>query len=163
MTPSTSLSNSTLFLLSNGSFNVDANALQHPPRAIAAALCAEYNYRVNTVIKMVHAPSLKSYLQDGQPYLNYPPGHAAVEALTFAIYFAAVSIQDVDACQANFGQSKVDLIAKYRFATEIALARADLINTTDLAVLQAYLLFLVGSYFLPDSAKLITLPSFSLV
>jgi hypothetical protein len=43
----------------------------------------------------------------------------------------------------NFGTSKEDLVAQYRFSAEQALAKADFLITTDFAVIQALVIFLV--------------------
>ncbi len=43
----------------------------------------------------------------------------------------------------NFGAEKPQLIARYRFATEQALARANCVTTSELVVLQAFVLFLI--------------------
>lgn len=45
--------------------------------------------------------------------------------------------------QTNFGTSHDDLFARYRFALEQALAKANFLDTSDLAVLQAFTLFLI--------------------
>jgi hypothetical protein len=45
--------------------------------------------------------------------------------------------------QTNFGSAKDKLLSQYRFAVEQSLARADYLNTSDIAVLQAFVLFLV--------------------
>jgi hypothetical protein len=43
----------------------------------------------------------------------------------------------------NFGAEKPQLIARYRFATEQALAKANCLTTSELVVIQAFVLFLV--------------------
>lgn len=45
--------------------------------------------------------------------------------------------------QTNFGSAKDKLLSQYRFAVEQSLARADYLNTSDIAVLQAFVLFLI--------------------
>ena len=83
-------------------------------------------------------------MKEGQPYLNYSPHHVAPQALAFAVYFAAVSCQADEDCQAEFGNTKATLVDKYRIALETALSRADLLITNDLTVLTAFLLLIVG-------------------
>lgn len=45
--------------------------------------------------------------------------------------------------QANFDANKDDMLAQYRFAVEQSLAKANFLDTSDLAVLQSFTLFLI--------------------
>lgn len=45
--------------------------------------------------------------------------------------------------QTNFGGNKDDMLAQYRFAVEQALAKANFLDTSDIAVLQAFTIFLI--------------------
>jgi hypothetical protein len=49
---------------------------------------------------------------------------------------------DEDKVKNKLHVEKSDLVARYRIGTEIALARADFINTAELDVIQAFFIFL---------------------
>lgn len=115
-----------------------------PSRSQTFALCSVYLERVDPIFKVVHGPSLSKYLREGEQYLDRLPGDQAVDALTFAIFYAAVTTLGENECWQQIGESRPSLLAKYRLGLEYALARADYINTTDLTTLQALVIFLVS-------------------
>ncbi|KAL4812535.1 hypothetical protein BDW67DRAFT_188618 [Aspergillus spinulosporus] len=92
-----------------------------------------------------------------QPF--HPPVHQAValfntfkanvnpsniEALLFAIYYAAVISLESSQCLDLMGLPRSSALETYRFAVEQATARADLLNTQNLILLQATVLFLTA-------------------
>lgn len=64
------------------------------------------------------------------------------EALIFAICYAAVVSLDTEACVASLGSPRHALLEQFRYGTEQAMARADLLNTQSVLLLQAVTLFL---------------------
>jgi len=46
-------------------------------------------------------------------------------------------------CKYRNGENKVVLMAKYRAGTELALAKADLVNAVEMSTLQAMTIYLV--------------------
>lgn len=120
------------------------NGIQHPPKLMIHTLCSIYLHNVDPLCKLLHGPSLRRHLQLGEQYLHYRPGDSAVEALSFAVYYAAVNAQPEYECRQMFGEEKNALLQKYQFAVEISLAKADLINTMDISTLQAFLIYLVS-------------------
>ena len=120
------------------------NALESPPRHMIETLHDLYFQNVDPMFKVLHAPSVTDFVLRGKPYLNYRPGDPAIEALSFAIYYAGLNSLDAPNCKQRFGEEKTELLKRYRFALEVYLARADFINTTDLAVVQAFVIFLVS-------------------
>lgn len=126
------------------SFVINPDILARPSQALVHTLCDIFAYNVDRVIKILHMPSIRQYMQEGGPYLDYSPGTPSVEALSFAIYHAAVtSISEVE-CRQQLGQAKSVLLAKYRFATEVSLANADMVNTDDITTLQALVILIVS-------------------
>lgn len=95
-------------------------------------LCNIYLTVVDSVVKTSHEPSIRKLLQHDQPYLDYPRGHPAVEALTFAVYYAAICTQTEESSKQRFGQSREVIRARYKLATEVCLARVEFMNTTDI-------------------------------
>lgn len=132
-----------LLLFGPNSMIVNPDAVARPPPLVVNSLCSMYLHNVDPVFKIVHGPTLSDFLQEGRPYLDYRPGHPATEALTFAVFYSAIASQEDSRCRERYGESKESLMARYRFGLEVALSRADFINTTDLTVLQAFLLYLV--------------------
>lgn len=69
-----------------------------------------------------------------------------MEALLFSIYSCAVHSMTVEEVHKEFGQEKSLLQARFRIATQKALANAGLLKTTDLVLLQAFCLYIVRHY-----------------
>ena len=134
------------------------NALESPPRHIVEAFHDLYFQNVDPMFKVLHRPSVTHFMLRGKAYLNYRPGDPAIEALSFAIYYAGLNSLDAQKCKQRFGDEKTDLLKRYRFALEVYLARADFINTTDITVVQAFVIFLVSySKVLIESAGRMTM------
>ena len=124
-------------------------------------LCCLFMHRVDPICKILHRPSLKAFLVDGSPYLDYEPGHLAPTALAYSVYYAAsCSLSDEESMH-SFGIPKSTMVSRYQKDAEAALARADFITTNDLTVLQAYVLFLVrtSTHPTPFNRSPLTLPS----
>ena len=127
------------------SFMMSPTALEHPPQHMIDDFYCLYFHNVDPLFKVLHAPSMAKFMLKGNSYLHYSPGDPAIDALSFAIYYAGLSTVDVQACKHRFGEEKTVLLNKYRFAFEVCLAKADFINSTDIAALQAFVIFLVSS------------------
>ncbi len=61
----------------------------------------------------------------------------------FSIYYAAITSTSPDECKYRFGEAKADLLARFRFGMEQALARADFLRTDSIFVLQSFIIYLV--------------------
>lgn len=107
--------------------------------------CDIYLANVDPIFKILHGPSLRRYLQENAAELDCSPGPGGLEALRFAIYYAAVTSMDNGECRHRIGEDRTVLLARYRMGTESALAKADFINTVELSTLQAFVIYLVGS------------------
>ncbi|PNY24354.1 transcriptional regulatory protein [Tolypocladium capitatum] len=104
-------------------------------------LWSVYQENVEPLIKVVHVPTTELVLRDARiSPEKLTPGH---EALVFAIYFAAVTSLEPDEVETNFGTNKDDLLVQYRFALEQSLAKANFLDTSDIAVVQAFTIFLI--------------------
>lgn len=96
----------------------------------------------DSLIKVLHIPTTEPIILHAmQQRTGIPKG---LEALMFSIYFTAVESLPEDECWETFGSSKSDLIDTYKFATEQALARAKFLETDELIVLQAFVIFLMS-------------------
>jgi len=67
-----------------------------------------------------------------------------VQALDYAVFFAAVSTLDEDECMSVFGVAKSRVVEGYRAASEAALGYADFVLNHNLVLLQAFVIHLVG-------------------
>ncbi|KID98065.1 fungal specific transcription factor domain-containing protein, partial [Metarhizium majus ARSEF 297] len=141
--PSTGFGNITDhqgFILGYRSADVDLQKC-HPLPSHASFLWSVYQENVEPLIKLLHVPSVELIISDARRnHGKLTPGN---EALVFAIYFAAITSLEPDEVQANFDANKDDMLAQYRFAVEQSLAKANFLDTSDLAVLQSFTLFLI--------------------
>lgn len=104
-----------------------------------------YRQRVDCLYKILHWPTvladisrLHSEAQD-----RYQP--TPVGALELSIYFTSLcSITNEEARTLGLGD-RVGLIEHYREATEKALSEAGLLQQPNVTVLQAFVIYLVGS------------------
>ena len=66
-----------------------------------------------------------------------------MQALMFAMYFAAITSLTPQECMTEFGEQKTELLARYRYGTEQALVQADILNSMEMVTLQALVIYLV--------------------
>lgn len=118
--------------------------LEHPTPPQVRTLCLIFLSNVDCVFKVLHAPSLKKYLFGHVKDLDCSPGPGGLEALKFAIYYAATTTLNAEQCMKQLGEEKSTLLSRYRSSVELALARADFVNTLELSTLQALVIFLVS-------------------
>lgn len=110
-------------------------------------LCEIYLRNIDPVFKILHRPSLVAFLCDDQPYLNFDKSHQAPATLACSVYYAAAcTIGDLQ-CQEIFGADKKTVISGLQLETESMLAEVDFAASTELTVLQAYVLSLVSYRF----------------
>jgi hypothetical protein len=120
------------------------NALNHPTRSQVHFLYSLFLTNVDPVVKILHGPSLKRYFIEGSGELDCSPGPKGLDALRFAIYYTTTTSLNPEECLLQFGEEKAALLSRFRSGTELALARADLINTEEMSTLQALVLYLVS-------------------
>jgi hypothetical protein len=115
---------------------------QYPSATQIAALLEAYMANIHTVFKILHGPSLQAYLQGKSKCLDCSPGTKGLEALHFSIFHAAAASLNEEECVSKVGEERQVLLRRYRLATELGLAKADFLNTTEISTLQALVLFL---------------------
>lgn len=107
-------------------------------------LCQVYLRQVDPIIKILHRPSLHKWMVLGEGYLTLPKNHESTEALSMAIcYVATCSMTDLE-CHTILQTDKKVLQSAYRKACEVAIGKSDLLATRNIAVLQAFVLYLVS-------------------
>lgn len=105
-----------------------------------------YFANVDPVCKILHKPNSMTHLVGAKDLFDESTGRfkfASIEAITFAMFFAAVTTLSSGDCLSHFGEEKDALITRYKRSTEVALSRADFINSIEIVTLQALTLYMV--------------------
>lgn len=100
-----------------------------------------YKENVAPLICILHRPSARKLLVDAAQ--NPESLDKNSEALVFSIYLSAIVSLSPEECLSRIGEDRTTLFKRYRFAVEQALARANMLNTQSLGLLQAAVLFLI--------------------
>lgn len=128
------------FVLGYSSADVNLRPL-HPLPSQIPYMWQVYQENVDPVVKILHVPTVEKLVKETRKNLDsLTPGN---EALMFAIYFAAITSMDEEDTKKNFGVDRPRLVSQYRFALEQSLAKAEFLVSSELVVLQAFILFLV--------------------
>jgi len=138
-------------------YTPSSNSVQHlhPPPDLIFKLWQLFLENVNPMTKVVHQPTLQVSIAQASGALESIP--KGLEALMFSIYSSAVFSVSDDECQMTFGESRRTLLSRYRHGTRKALARAKFLGTTDIVVLQAFVIYLLTMREDYDSRTLWTL------
>jgi hypothetical protein len=100
---------------------------------------------VNPLTKIIHAPTVQQRILDAASDLESVSPE--LEALMFAIYSSAFLSMSDEEARKLFDEPKATLLTRYRQAAQQALVNAGVLGTSELIVLQAFLLFIVGLIF----------------
>lgn len=103
-----------------------------------------YFAQIDPILKMLHQPSVERLLLHGEKHLEISDAHSSADALQNAICYAAAGSMTDQKCQSLLGKSKSMLTEELCRACEKSLASANLISTSDTAILQAFVLYLVS-------------------
>ncbi|CVK96752.1 related to bikaverin cluster-transcription factor [Fusarium mangiferae] len=114
----------------------------HPPMHLSVTLLNIFIENVLPLVHIFHMPSTEQWFWDSIISLDTLDRNS--EALLFAIYYSSVISMDEAQCLGVLGESRSTSLNKFRFAVEQAMARANLLNTQSLVLLQAAVLFLSG-------------------
>ncbi|KAF5971122.1 bikaverin cluster-transcription factor [Fusarium coicis] len=113
-----------------------------PPVHLSVTLLNIFIENVLPLVHIFHMPTTEQWFWDSIVSLDTLDRES--EALLFAIYYSSVISMDEDQCLGVLGESRSTSLNKFRFAVEQAMARANLLNTQSLILLQAAVLFLSG-------------------
>ncbi len=116
----------------------------HPNPSQISMLCTLYVRNCDPVYKVLHRPTLLRQVAAASANLDDIPGGKSMEALLFAIYYCSITSLTPEQCVQMFQSDKDLLLARYKSGVEIALGKADFLNSTDLVTLQALVIFLVS-------------------
>ena len=112
----------------------------HPAEARIFNLWQIYLESVDPLLKIVHVPTTQGQILRACSHLDTVP--PPIEALMFAIYYAAVtSLQG--STQSSLGENQAVLLDRYRTGLEQALLKANFMTMPDMPTLQALTLYLI--------------------
>ncbi|KAL8754881.1 MAG: hypothetical protein Q9199_004024 [Rusavskia elegans] len=115
----------------------------HPPAINIFRLWQTYLSSVYPLTMVFHAPTIQQQILEATTDIENMPD--SMEALMFAIYYAAVVALPPEECEAMFGLPQPAVVNKYMLATQQALNNAKLLKNLDLTVLQALVILLIAS------------------
>ncbi|PWY92814.1 hypothetical protein BO70DRAFT_19912 [Aspergillus heteromorphus CBS 117.55] len=130
---------SSLILGSKSARNITA---LHPPTLHIFKLWQVFLENVNPLVKILHGPTVQQQILEVTGDLTSIP--KGFEALMFSIYCVALVSIDANETQKTFGESKARLLLKYRRGARLALSNAGILRTSDVVVLQAFVLYLLS-------------------
>ncbi|KAF4440265.1 hypothetical protein F53441_12355 [Fusarium austroafricanum] len=104
-------------------------------------LWSVYQENVEPLLKVLHIPTMEPIFRDARK--DHKQLSPTNEALVWAIYYAALTSLDPEEVRANLGLSKEDVVVQYRFAVEQALAKANFLNSLEIPIMQALIIFLL--------------------
>ncbi|KAL8677397.1 MAG: hypothetical protein Q9186_006172 [Xanthomendoza sp. 1 TL-2023] len=136
-------------LLFGSATNCDLKQL-HPPAITIFRLWQTYFTAVYPLTMVFHAPTVQQQILDASSDLDNIPD--SMEALMFSIYYSAVIALSPEDCEAMFALTQPVLVNRYLLATQQALNAAKLLTSSDIMVLQALVILLVGT---PETLYLI--------
>jgi hypothetical protein len=114
----------------------------HPEPFQIFKLWQTYLDNINPLVKLFHAPTVQQLISDASGDLDDVPRN--LEALLFAIYCVSVESFADGECVSILGMSKAVAIQRFRAGAQFALVNASLMKTSDVMVLQAFVLFIVS-------------------
>lgn len=71
----------------------------------------------------------------------------SLQAVVFAAMFSGVVSMPEEAVLSEFGVPKKHLVDNFQMGTETALGRANIIRTTKIETLQAFIMYMVGCFY----------------
>ena len=133
-----------------------------PSKKAADRLLQQYWYTVHSIAMAVHRPSFEkryeTFWNEVQMGLE-PVG--SLQAVVFAALFSGAVSMSEDVILREFGASKRSLEDNFQQGTETALARANILRTTKVETLQAFVMYMVSLIFPLSHATPIYLTFFS--
>ncbi|EAW08344.1 putative C6 transcription factor [Aspergillus clavatus NRRL 1] len=114
----------------------------HPPPCKVPLIWDIYQDNVAPLIPLFHKPTVQQLLMSAAQSPNLLDKNS--EALVLSIYLVTVVSMSPEQCLSTLGEDRDTAVTRYRFAVEQALSKANLLNTQNLMLLQAAVLFLIG-------------------
>lgn len=136
------------FMLGISPTNAELKSL-HPSSEQIYKLWQVFLDNINPLTKVIHQPTLQSAIFDASFNLNKVG--RGLETLMFAIYASATYSMTDKECADMLHEDKTTLLARYRLGLRKALVRANFLATSEIAVLQAFTIYLMSMRMLYDA------------
>ncbi|KAI4263155.1 MAG: hypothetical protein L6R42_001695 [Xanthoria sp. 1 TBL-2021] len=159
--PSQQLPSRNGFVFNFSTPKIDLRFL-HPNPFQIENMCNIYLMNVDPINRILHKPTLRKFITGAKDHLDTMPGGSKMQALMFAMYFAAITSLTPEECMKDFGEQKTELLARYRYGTEQALVQADILNSMEMVTLQALVIYLICIRCHDDSRVAWTLTSIAI-
>ena len=117
----------------------------HPFPPQISVLFSFYIRNVDPMCKILHIPTMQKLIVNASANLDHVRSGTYVEAILFAMYYGAVTSLTPEQCLQYFEDDRDSLLIRFKAGTETALANANLLNTTELGVLQALTMYIVSN------------------
>lgn len=114
----------------------------HPTPVQIFQLWQMFLDNVNALIRIFHAPTVQQQVLDATTNLEEVPKNT--EALMFGIYCMATVAMSESDCQKLFKQSRAIVQERFQVGARLALQNASYLKSTDITVLQGFVLYLVS-------------------
>ena len=114
----------------------------HPTYEYAMRLWGAYIDSVEPILKILHRPTALAVIQ--RAAASPSSASKSTECLVFAIYHAAVMAMSERDCMEQLGQERSRLLTLYYDTVRYALINVDFLRSTDIQVLQAFVLLLLS-------------------
>lgn len=121
----------------------------HPIDQHRLTLMRIYIERVHPCSPIFHKPTMNHTLITTNELIDPVTKHykfPSIEAMTFAMYYSATMSMSNDECLQFFNEGRDQCLARYQQGTEIALAKADFLNSNEVVTLTAFILYLVSLF-----------------
>ncbi|PNP51411.1 hypothetical protein THARTR1_07957 [Trichoderma harzianum] len=143
-TPSSRLShNSRDFPIFSPSATSQSLQSLYPSSSDLLTIFDVFQENVDPVVHIFHRPTMRKTITEVLPLLDGSSLDRMTEVVVFSICYAALtSLNDVD-CQKMLGEERRVLLSRYRYATEQSLSRARFLESQNLGILAALILFLL--------------------
>jgi hypothetical protein len=116
-----------------------------PAKVLVDRLIAHYWQAVHVIARTVHRPSFeRHYDRFWKSVASGIEPRNSFQAVVFAALLSSVVSMSNEKVLAEFGVDKQGLVDNFREATEAALSRANLLRTTKLETLQAFVMYLAS-------------------
>lgn len=123
-------------------FPMDSLTHLHPTYEAAMWMWRVYVDGVEPIIKILHRPTALSTLQ--QAATSPSSASRSTECLVFAIYHFAITAMTDQECMEILGEGRPKVLDKYHNALRCALVNADFMRSTNIQVIQAYVMLLLA-------------------
>lgn len=133
--------NHQTFIFGYSSAMVNLRVL-HPAHKQMLTYWEIYKENVDPMVRLLHRGTTERLFLQAAAGLDHIS--KAMEALMFAMYLAATVSLTPDQCLARLAVDKDIALKRYRFGAEQALAKAGFLESQEIMVLQAFVLFLVS-------------------